>query len=228
MRGVTVRLALVSALTTVAIACGGPDSEQFAAGLKRAVSGTPRWIQRDALGRRLWALEQKFYAQRGYVPAWIDGDDPTPQLEQLLDVLRTAELHGLAPRTYGYEALAAAYAKADEAWIGASFEPDVIPEVDARLTYAFLAHAADLLGWRSSPRQVDPRWLPAAKKADLLKQLREAIDGNKVRESLEALTPSHPQYKGLQAALARAQTGSADVDVTKIRMNLERWRWAPR
>jgi hypothetical protein len=47
-----------------------------------------------------------------------------------------------------------------------------------------------------------------------------------VRASLEDLAPTHPQYKGLQAALALEQsTPSGHGD--QIRMNMERWRWAP-
>jgi murein L,D-transpeptidase YcbB/YkuD len=54
-----------------------------------------------------------------------------------------------------------------------------------------------------------------------------AIASNRVRETLEELAPTHPQYKGLQAALASERnypTGHLD----QIRMNLERWRWMPR
>jgi murein L,D-transpeptidase YcbB/YkuD len=58
-------------------------------------------------------------------------------------------------------------------------------------------------------------------------RLTAAVRDARVRESLEELAPVHPQYRGLQAALAREReqpTGQAD----RIRMNLERWRWAPR
>jgi murein L,D-transpeptidase YcbB/YkuD len=217
-------------LLLAAVACGRKDSEQFAAPLKKSASSVPRWVHRDAVGKRLWALEQKFYAARQYVPAWIDGDDPTPQLHAMLGALRDAEVHGLDAAGYGYETLAAALEEADErAWIGAAFEPEEIPETDLRLTYAFLTHAADLLGWRSSPRALDRNWLPSPKKADLLTHLRDALERNQVRETLDAIAPSHAQYKGLQAALARARKGAAqDLDTDKIRMNLERWRWMPR
>ncbi len=79
---------------------------------------------------------------------------------------------------------------------------------------------------------------------DLLAHLTKALDGNRVRETLDALAPVHPQYKGLQAALARyrkegerAVAGTSgdpgsDMPVSwrlqQIRMNLERWRWVPR
>jgi murein L,D-transpeptidase YcbB/YkuD len=224
MRTLTVVLALAAT-----VGCGQKDRLQHADAMKRAASSMPRWVARDALGKRLWAVEQKFYAERQYAPAWIDGDDPTSQLDELLQVLRDADLHGLDRDGYGYQELTAARDKAGEAWFGSSFDEKDIPAVDLRLTYAYLAHAADLLGWGSSPRQVDDRWLPAPKKADLLAQLRTAIDDGKVRSTLEALAPTHPQYKGLQAALARARKGQeANADIEKIRMNLERWRWAPR
>jgi len=86
-----------------------------------------------------------------------------------------------------------------------------------------------LLGWRSSLRAANVEWVPARKKVDVLEHLRAALANNSVRETLDGLAPAHPQYKGLQAALARARTQSPEgVDPDKIRVNLERWRWAPR
>jgi murein L,D-transpeptidase YcbB/YkuD len=226
----TLAVVLVGGLVAGALAgCGGGDRQRHTDGVKKAASATPRWVARDAIGKRLWAMERKFYADRAYLPAWIDGDDPTPQLDALLETLRDAEQHGLDPDVYGYGQLAAAREKADEAWIGAAFEEAQIPELDLRLTYAFFLHAADMLAWRSSPRDVDRRWLPSPKKADLLRLLRVAIDENKVKSTFEGLAPSHPQYKGLQAAFLRARDGKDQhVDVERLRMNLERWRWAPR
>jgi murein L,D-transpeptidase YcbB/YkuD len=226
VKRVALVLALVTAAGTVA-GCGGSDRGRFAPALKQQASATPRWVRRDKVGARLWALEKRFYAERQFVPAWIDGDDPTAQLDELLASLRDAELHGLNPASYDYDALAAARAKADEPWIGTAFDPKTIPELDLHLTYAFLLHASDLLGWRSS-RQLDSRWLPAPKKADLIASLRTALEGNDVRETLEGLAPAHPQYKGLQAALAHTRKGAANVDADRVRMNLERWRWMPR
>ena len=214
--------------TSLVAGCSRVDREQFAPEIKRAVQSAPKWVMPGALGKQLWAIERQFYEQRGYLPAWIDGAHPTSQLDDLLKALREADLHGLDPARYGIEELTAERSKADEAWIGASFEETRIPELDLRLTYAFLTHAADLLAWSTSPRDIDPHWLIASKKVSLTEELRVAAEENKVRDTFDGLVPKHPQYKGLQAALARyRQEGNAEA-VERIAMNLERWRWAPR
>ena len=221
-------LAAITLVAVVAAGCSKVDRQQFAPAIERAVESSPQWIGRDPLARRLWAIEQQFYEHRGHLPAWIDGDRPTSQLDELLETLRDADRHGLEPARYAVDELSAARAKADDGWIGARFEEEQIPELDLRLTYAFLAHAADLLGWTSTPRQIDRNWLMEPKKVDLAEQLRTAIDGDNVRETFEALWPEHSQYKGLQAALARYRKEGNDEAVERIGMNLERWRWAPR
>jgi murein L,D-transpeptidase YcbB/YkuD len=220
------------------------DRQQHADAVRRLTAQAPSWVERTDVGKRLWSVEHKFYEQRNYLPAWIDGDDPTPQLDALLQALANADLHGLDPSRYGVSELMTARRKADEATFRKSFDHQRVPELDARLTYAFLTHAGDLLGWTRSPRDIDRNWLTTPKKEDLLTHLTKALDGNGVRETLDTLAPAHPQYKGLQAALARyrqegdrAVVGTSgdtghDMPVSwrlqQIRMNLERWRWVPR
>jgi murein L,D-transpeptidase YcbB/YkuD len=215
------------ALISLAAACSKVDREQFAPEVQQALGSAPRWIDRGEFGKRLWAIERQFYEARGFTPAWIDGDRPTDQLDELLKVLDDAPQHGLEPATYRLDDVRAARTAADEAWIGAKFDTGTIPELDVRLTYAFLEHAADLIGWRLSPRAIDKNWLATPKKVDLGERLRAALDGSGVRDTLESLAPVHPQYKGLQAALARARKEGNTEDVERISMNLERWRWVP-
>jgi murein L,D-transpeptidase YcbB/YkuD len=94
------------------------------------------------------------------------------------------------------------------------------------LTYAYLKYAADLLGWSGDSQSIYVNWVKANNKADLAQQLAKAISSNQVRESLEEMAPTHPQYKGLQAALARERQNAAE-HLDQIRMNLARWRWMP-
>src|SRR5688572_27460916 len=64
---------------------------------------TPVWVDRTALGKRLWEIERQFYEARGYLPAWIDGDRTTPQLKVLIEQFRYSEVHGLDPAAYPVE-----------------------------------------------------------------------------------------------------------------------------
>ena len=219
---------LVAAMAATTAACSPAiDNTQHADGIKAIVTGTPDWVERDALGKKLWAIEREFYGSRAYLPAWVDGDATTAQWKDLIQQLKYAERHGLDPASYGVSAFEDLRAKSQSKTRGTAFPLEAIPEHDARLTYAYLRYAADLLGWTHSPKQVHQNWLTTPKQEDLSARLTDAVTNNRVRDTLEELAPTHPQYKGLQAALVRelqAPSGKAET----LRMNLERWRWAPR
>ena len=203
------------------------DNSVHADALRATLGRSPAWVDRDALGKRLWEVERAFYESRGYLPAWVDGDQTTEQWKDLVQQLKYSERHGLDPASYGPQEFEQLREQSQTKMSGTRFPVERVPEMDAKMTYAYLRYAADLLGWTRSAKQVHAAWLTTAKKEDLAARLEQAIASNSVRASLEELAPTHPQYKGLQAALAReaqAPTGRADV----IRMNMERWRWAPR
>ena len=219
-------IGLVVALTAVACDSGSQvRNSPYAPAIQRIVSSTPAWVGGDRLGAALWKVERQFYESRNHFPAWIDDDKALPRLYALLDALRRSEDHGLDSARYDVD-------RFDQIVIHTQdnkdkFEAERIPEIDARLTYTYLRCAADLLGWSGNPKAIDTNWVRASNKVDLARQLAKAMSSNQIRETLEELAPTHPQYKGLQAALARERqnpTGHLD----QIRMNLERWRWMPR
>jgi murein L,D-transpeptidase YcbB/YkuD len=216
---------VLAALTT---ACASKiDNSQHTAAIRETLEATPRWVDRTRLGRQLWEAERQFYEARGYTPAWVDGDGTTPQWKDLIQQLHYSERHGLDPASYGPQEFEQLRDASQTRTRGTRFPLDRIPEMDAKMTYAYLRYAADLLGWTHSAKDVHKNWLTSPKKEDLAARLDDAVKNNRVRDSLEELAPTHPQYKGLQAALMRerqAPTGHLD----QIRMNLERWRWAPR
>ena len=74
------------AVAVMAVACHrGPqgDNSQHAPATQRIVSSRPGWVGRDRLGTTLWEVEQRFYASRNNLPAWIDGDKASPRLAAL-------------------------------------------------------------------------------------------------------------------------------------------------
>jgi murein L,D-transpeptidase YcbB/YkuD len=222
------RVAATSIALMLAVACHRApqvDNSRHAPAIQRIVSSTPAWIDRDKLGSTLWKAEREFYASRNNLPAWMDGDEATARFSALVEALKHAEDHGLDPARYGTDTFQQAIAAADQN--KTRYELAKIPELDTRLTYAYLQYAADLLGWSSDPKTIYADWIPAANKVDLVEQLKKAASSNNVQQTLEALAPSHPQYQGLQTALQRErQNPTGHID--QIRMNLQRWRWMPR
>jgi murein L,D-transpeptidase YcbB/YkuD len=223
-----IRASVIVCALFVAASCGKEiDDAQLAEGMREVVTGTPAWVDKTALGKRLWKIQQEFYASREYAPAWVDGAETTDHWKDLVQQLKYSEAHGLEPGRYDPAQFEQLRDESQTKLSGTQFPVERIPEMDAKMTYAYLTYAADLLGWTRSPRDVHRNWLTDAKKEDLAARLTDAITSNRVRDSLEELAPSHPQYKGLQAALAQEKTapsGRAD----QIKMNMERWRWAPR
>jgi len=203
------------------------DNSEHVAAMQTLTASTPAWVPADALGRRLWTIEKAFYESRGYTPAWIDGDRTTPQWKDLVQQLKYSEKHGLDPASFGVAAFEQLRETSQTKTSGTRFPLEQIPEMDAKMTFAYLQYAAQLLGWDGNPKALFKDWEFAPKQEDLAARLSDAVANNRVRDSLEELAPTHPQYKGLQAALAAEEqnpSGHAEV----LRVNLQRWRWLPR
>lgn len=210
------------------IGCGRRiDNSQHVAAMRSLLGGTPQWVDRSSLGKRLWAFERAFYEQRQFLPAWIDGDRTTPPMKELISQLKYSEAHGLDPASYHVRDFEQARERSQTKFDGTRFDATTVPDLDARMTYAYLRYAADLLGWDAHAKEVYENWLVEPKKEDLAARLSEAVKDNHVRATLEELAPTHPQYKGLQAALARERQNPTGHE-EGLKMNLERWRWAPR
>ena len=208
--------------------CGNRvDNATHAPAIRELTSSTPEWVDRSAIGRRLWKIEQEFYQSRDYLPAWVDGVETTPQWKDLIQQLKYSTAHGLDSTRYRVAEFEQLRAQSQTRLHGTQFPPERVPELDARMTYAYFQYAADLLGWTHSPREVHQNWLTETRKEDLAARLTQAVSQRRVRDSLEELAPAHPQYRGLQAALAQEQQ-APDGHADQIRMNMERWRWAPR
>ena len=66
------------ALVVSTAACSrNVDNAAHVDGMRAQIEATPKWVDRSALGKKLWAIERSFYESRGYMPAWVDGDRTT-------------------------------------------------------------------------------------------------------------------------------------------------------
>ena len=218
---------LCAAVLVTASACGKKvDNAQHVEAIRALVANSPEWVGQDALAKRLWQMERAFYEARGFTPAWIDGDATTSQWKDLVQQLKYSERHGLDPTRYQVAEFEQLRAESQTKTAGTRFPVERVPELDAKMTFAYLTYAADLLGWDDNPKAIYRNWIAAPKREDLGARLAAAVASGQVRDSLESLAPTHQQYKGLQAALVeelKNPSGHAD----QIRMNMERWRWVP-
>jgi L,D-transpeptidase YcbB len=145
----------------------------------------------------VWKDTQSFYARREYSPAWIDKDQPGDQLDAVLDVIRTAERHGLRTEHYGLDAIErerAALAGKDE-------RPDrqQLASFDVRVTMALLALGRDVALGRQSP---EPKPSDARRAPDLAGTLSKAAADGALHLWLTHVRPAHKEYAALQQALA--------------------------
>ena len=160
LRTALTMFAVAAALTLGVSACSGKvENTQHVAGIQQVVSGSPAWVDQSPLGKRLWTIEMAFYESRQHMPAWIDGDGTTSQMKDLISQLHYAEVHGLDSARYGLSDFEAAREESQTKFEGTKFAAADVPELDAKMTYAYLRYAADLLAWGAAPKSVYANWL---------------------------------------------------------------------
>lgn len=224
---VLVAAAAVMVVVFFSTVWGRVDNAQHADAIRTLVAEPPVWVDASAHGRRVWEIERAFYEARGFSPAWVDGDRTTAHLEALVAELQRSAAHGLDPERYGTSVLRQTIDESHRPLVGLRFDVPSVPELDLRLTYAYLRYAADLLGGGIDPGKLRPEWRvwsSGEQFNDLPSRLEQAVTGGDVAATLAALAPVHDHYTGLQRALE----GASGDQWTRIALNLERWRWAPR
>ena len=137
--------------------------------------------------------------------------------QDLLSYIQQIGNEGLNPADYDPEELDAAIR---------SGNPAIISPI---ATDRFDRVSSDLaLGHIKKPARID--WWVVDKDLDAAKQdalLRSALAQHSIKQSLDGLLPTHPQYAALKAAL-EATPASDTAKIDRIRLNMDRWRWLPR
>lgn len=179
-------LAITSAMLVSASLLHADDDERPV----DAVAFAARLGREDA-GRAEALL--RFYASRGYRPAWTRGDRLSGQGLALLRVLRQTDREGLPSARYWNPAR-------DEA---TDTDADGTGTIDLQLTDAFLRYAADVAQGRLDPAALNPYWAQRPHAADAAALLGEAVGAGDVEKTLGRLLPPQAQYAALREALER-------------------------
>lgn len=136
------------------------------------------------------------YGQRGYAPLWVGPDGPKPEAADLAQMIQETPRWGVVPGGYHLSDIQALMRVL-------SLDANEALKLELLLSDAYLQLAIHRYGGRLSPMEVDPLWQlerPAIEPGPLLVQ---ALGQGRLRESLQALRPSHPRYLALRDALER-------------------------
>ncbi len=129
-------------------------------------------------------------------------------------VARVGE-EGLDPADYNEIGLRAAIESGDEAQLR-SVATDVFLRLSSDLALGHVRGDA-----RVQWHMLDPD-LDGNTQYELM---RRAVQDGSVRDTLNSLLPTHPQYTELKGVLAKSKDPAVR---DKVRTNLDRWRWLPR
>ncbi len=152
--------------------------------------------------------EQVFmlYQQRGFLPVWLDGWQLKPEVETLIESLRSAGSHGLCGDDYLLAELEGLLRlQADFARHNLCLAPDNRALLDLFLSQAFLTYATQIVEGQVDPSLAHVDWRARRRKADLVKLLEYAMNNHRLPQVLEDLLPPHEEYRQLVAALNKYQ-----------------------
>lgn len=171
----------------------------------------------------VWKDARRFYESRAGEPAWVDWKKEVvaPAADAALNLLLTADDHGLRAQDYQLESLRASrleLGKRDkdkkkdkkdernqENW------RRNLADFDVALTTNLLSLARDIALGTVDPSLVDARWNARRVAPDLAVHLGRAVSANTVAGFLESVRPSHSEYAGLQKAVAALRANATNA-----------------
>jgi L,D-transpeptidase YcbB len=174
---------------------------------------------RDGGEQADYAALKTFYAQWAG-SLWLGNGALTPRAEQALLEINQADSWGLKATAFDLPKLGAP-----------SADPEVLANVEIKLSFAVLKYARAARGGRLDPAAVSRKFdqkPPVYEPGSLLLAMAEHAD---VAAYLRQLHPRHEQFQRLRQALLAARAAPPDANtaatVRRLLVNLERWRWMP-
>jgi L,D-transpeptidase YcbB len=143
----------------------------------------------------------RFYAARGYSPAWGRDAALEQGAAELVEALHGLVGDGLDPASCGLGAVQAALARLTADAPSPPVTDDAALEL--RLTDAFLACAGELLHGRVDARALYPGWTVPPRTRDLAAVLAGALERGDIAGALADVAPASTDYRQLRKALQR-------------------------
>ena len=183
MRRLCVILAVATALA------GQARAQTVEESLRHLLESEP-WPELTIAGEHVHAAEDvaAIYRDREYAPVWVSGRD---HVQRLLELLRTAESHGLRHLDYHYRVIAA---RATGPHRG-----EDAAELELLASDAFMTFALHLARGKVREERI-AGWHVERPDPDLRARLERAANGDPAA-AVEDLLPQHPGYDRLRAEL---------------------------
>ncbi len=205
-------LSLLLSVAVFPLSSGATSLElKIAVGIRSVLEqeGVPRLV----LGQELLLnadLLPGYYRMREYVPAWFDDRGLTVAGRQLLDLLRSADEHGLCPEDYHLAQIDPLIGLEEDCRrYGMPFDAGYMARLDLLLTDAFLLYTAHMVEGRVDSAEVHEGWRARPRKVDLVRLLDYALNNGRIVPVLADLAPPHPGYLLLRGELERYRRSSA-------------------
>jgi murein L,D-transpeptidase YcbB/YkuD len=147
-------------------------------------------------------LLSQFYERRGFRPAWSDDYGPSQDVEDFLEVIRSAYREGLNPQDYHLNKIEAVLSELYASQIGlGTHDVAKLADLDLILTQVFFFYASHLVDGRVDHRNIYPDWVVDRESADLKAILSKALDSGNMQTTLADLAPRSPGYVRLREKL---------------------------
>ncbi len=188
-------IGLVPATSAAILAPTDPVTEQIR-----------QWFDSDKVPVRaepavVQAME-RFYSDRDYRPAWLQGQVMTPLAGSFYDVLRRLEKDGLRQSDYQVDRIRQLVAEYHAMWNGAwKPENQRLATLELELTRSFLEYASHQITGRLSPADLSYGWHSTRRTFDPVQLLHHAMKPGTFGQAIYRLPPPHPGYLRLKNAL---------------------------
>jgi murein L,D-transpeptidase YcbB/YkuD len=143
---------------------------------------------------------QNFYGERGYAPAWVQGDSPTQQANQLIHAFQTCETKGLNPEDYDNSRWGERLQRLTGKSKG---DAEVISKFDIAMTVAAMRYISALHNGRVNPKHFNFGIRVRQKQYDLAQFLaQQVVSTSNLQDVLQQAEPDSDTYRKTENELS--------------------------
>jgi len=145
----------------------------------------------------------QFYQLRAYQPAWVTDHGILPRARAMVDMIRKSEADGFVPEYFHFSTVSLLLKTLEQGqYLKLPIDPNRLVKLELLLTDAFLSLSYHYETGILAPKQGGIEWYSRQTPSrDPIQILTEAIDTDRVAETLTETLPQTQEYKKLRLAL---------------------------